>query len=59
MGGYLRTYRASGSRLPAVDFDDLIKRAEHQCADLAPFRVRAGNEALATPAAKNAPETAE
>lgn len=37
------------SRLPDIDFDDLIKRAERQRADLEPFRVRVGKEVLAVP----------
>jgi hypothetical protein len=34
-------------RLPDVDFDDLIDWAERQRADLEPYRVRAGTDALA------------
>lgn len=55
----LRDLAGLASRLPDVDFDDLIERAERQRADLEPFRVRAGTEALTAPARKSAPETAE
>jgi hypothetical protein len=43
----MRDLAGLASRLPDVDFDDLIERAERQRADLEPFRVRAGTEALA------------
>ena len=46
----LRDLAGLASRLPDVDFDGLIERAERQRADLEPFRVRAGNEALAAAA---------
>jgi hypothetical protein len=53
----LRDLAGLASRLPDIDFDDLVERAERQRADLEPFRMRAGTEALATPAArKGAPE---
>lgn len=55
----LRDLAGLASRLPDVDFDDLIERAERQRAELEPFRVRAGTEALAAPASKSALETAE
>jgi hypothetical protein len=55
----LRDLAGLASRLPDVDFDDLIHRAEHQRAALEPFRVRAGTEALAAPATETAPETGE
>jgi hypothetical protein len=42
----LRDLAGLASRLPDVDFDHLIERAERQRADLEPFRVRAGTEAL-------------
>ena len=44
--GTLRDVAGLASRLPDVDFDDLIERAERQRAELEPFRVRAGTEAL-------------
>lgn len=46
----LRDLADLASRLPDVDFDDLIERAERQRGDLEPFRVRAGTEALAAQA---------
>lgn len=46
----LRDLAGLASRLPEVDFDDLIERAERQRAELEPFRARAGTEALAAPA---------
>jgi hypothetical protein len=53
----LRDLAGLASRLPDIDFDDLVERAERQRADLEPFRMRAGTEALAAPAAqKGAPE---
>jgi hypothetical protein len=55
----LRDLAALTSRLPDIDFDDLIKRAERQRADLEPFRARAGIEALAAPAEQEALQTAE
>lgn len=55
----LRDLAGLASRWPDVDFDDLIERAERQRADLEPFRVRAGTEALAAPAREGAPETAQ
>ncbi|MGH3976946.1 MAG: hypothetical protein ACRDS9_27050, partial [Pseudonocardiaceae bacterium] len=50
----LRDLAGLASRLPDVDFDDLIERAERQRADLEPFRVRAGIEAFAVPASEGA-----
>jgi len=41
------------ARLPDVDFDALIERANSQRAVLEPFRARAGRSALATSPAKN------
>ncbi|MDQ4011002.1 MAG: hypothetical protein M3228_09970 [Actinomycetota bacterium] len=55
----LRDLADLASRLPDVDFDNLIERAERQRADLEPFRVRAGAEAFAAPARKGAPEAAK
>jgi hypothetical protein len=55
----LRDLAGLASRLPDVDFDHLIERAERQRADLEPFRVRAGIEALAAPASEGAPATAQ
>lgn len=55
----LRDLAGLASRLPDIDFDDLIERAEHQRADLEPFRVRAGTEAFATPASEGAPDAAD
>ena len=42
----LRDLTAVRERLPEIDFDELIGRAERQRAELEPFRVRAGREAL-------------
>ena len=42
----LRDLASLGSRLPDVDFDELIDRAEAQRAELEPFRVAAGREAF-------------
>lgn len=42
----LRDLASLGSRLPDVDFDGLIERAERQRAELEPFRVRAGRDAF-------------
>jgi hypothetical protein len=49
----LRDLAGLGARLPDVDFDHLIERAEQQRAELEPFRLRAGTDAFAT-AARNA-----
>ena len=54
----LRDLADLDSRLPDVDFDNLIERAERQRADLEPFRVRAGVEAFAAPARKDATDAA-
>jgi hypothetical protein len=43
----LRDLAGLGARLPDVDFDRLIERAEWQRAELEPFRTRAGTDALA------------
>jgi hypothetical protein len=42
----LRDLAALSSRLPDIDFDNLIHRAEQQRAELEPFRVQAGTEAF-------------
>ena len=42
----LRDLAGVGHRLPDVDFDHLLARAEAQRADLEPFRARAGTEAF-------------
>lgn len=42
----LRDLASVGSRLPDVDFDGLINRAEVQRAELEPFRVSAGSDAF-------------
>jgi hypothetical protein len=42
----LRDLAGLASRLPDIDFDHLIERAERQRADLEPFHARAGKEAL-------------
>jgi hypothetical protein len=55
----LRDLAGLAARLPDVNFDDLIKRAEHQRADLEPFRVHAGKEAFNAPSGQGAPETVE
>ncbi|MGH4012163.1 MAG: hypothetical protein ACRDTH_29055 [Pseudonocardiaceae bacterium] len=55
----LRDLAGLASHLPDVDFDQLIVRAERQRADLEPFRVRAGTEALAAPDKEGAPVTAQ
>ena len=54
----LRDLAGLASRLPDVDFDHLIERAERQRADLEPFRVRAGTEALAASAQEGTAKTA-
>lgn len=51
----LRDLAGLGARLPDIDFDHLIQRAEHQRAELEPFRVRAGTEALTPAAAGTSP----
>lgn len=43
----LRDLAGLASRLPDIDFDELIERAERQRAGLEPFRARAGTDALA------------
>ena len=45
----LRDLAGLGARLPDVDFERLIERAERQRAELEPFRARAGREALGAP----------
>lgn len=45
--GTLRDLAGLDSRLPDVDFDRLVERAERQRDDLEPFRRRAGTEAFA------------
>jgi hypothetical protein len=42
----LRDLAGLESRVPDVDFDRLITRAEEQRAELEPFRVRAGIDAF-------------
>lgn len=44
--GTLRDLADLGSRLPDVDFQHLIDRAEQQRAELEPYRERAGTEAF-------------
>lgn len=43
----LRDFAALSSRLPSVDFDDLIARADAQRSALEPFRAQAGRAAFA------------
>jgi hypothetical protein len=43
------------SRLPDVDFEELIRRAQAQREELEPFRARAGRQAFGTPVAPTAP----
>ena len=43
----LRDLAGLASRLPDVDFDHLIERAERQRADIEPFRARSGTDAFA------------
>ena len=43
----LRDLAGLSRRLPDVDFDRLLRRAEQQREELEPFRIRAGAEALA------------
>jgi hypothetical protein len=45
----LRDFADLRGRLPDVDFDRLIERAERQRAELEPFRARAGREAFIAP----------
>lgn len=42
----LRDFAGLAERLPDVDFDHLIERAEGQRAELEPFRAQAGHEAF-------------
>jgi hypothetical protein len=42
----LRDFADLANRLPDVDFDGLIERAERQRAELEPFRAQAGREAF-------------
>jgi hypothetical protein len=42
----LRDVAGLGTRLPDIDFDDLIARADKQRTELEPFRVEAGREAF-------------
>ena len=42
----LRDLAGVGARLPDVDFDELIARAERQRAELEPFRAEAGRDTL-------------
>jgi hypothetical protein len=44
--GNLRDFADLATRLPDVDFDHLIERAERQRAELEPFRAQAGREAF-------------
>jgi hypothetical protein len=44
----LRDLAGLGDRLPGIDFDNLIRRAEHQRAELEPFRRQAGTQAFST-----------
>ena len=44
----LRDLAGLGARLPDVDFDGLIDRAQQQRDTLEPFRIRAGTNAFAT-----------
>ncbi|HET9140406.1 hypothetical protein [Actinophytocola sp.] len=44
----LRDLAGLGERLPDIDFDHLIERAEQQRAALEPFRVRTGTDTFAT-----------
>jgi hypothetical protein len=53
----LRDLAGLASRLPDIDFDHLIERAERQRADLEPFHARAGTEAFTAPARQAAPRT--
>jgi hypothetical protein len=45
----LRDFAGLAVRLPDVDFEALIERADRQRAELEPFRARAGAEALGGP----------
>lgn len=47
--GTLQDLAALADRMPDVDFNQLIERAELQGNELEPFRARAGTNALATP----------
>ncbi|HEX2095857.1 MAG TPA: hypothetical protein VHF50_00625, partial [Solirubrobacterales bacterium] len=51
----LRDFGELGSRLPDVDFDELIRRAQAQRDELEPFRARAGREAFGAAVAASAP----
>jgi hypothetical protein len=50
----LRDFGDLRRRLPDVDFDELIRRAEAQREELEPFRARAGREAFGAPVAPGA-----
>jgi hypothetical protein len=45
----LRDFAGLAARLPDVDFDHLIERAERQRAEIEDFRAQAGRQALAGP----------
>jgi hypothetical protein len=53
----LRDLAALAARLPDVDFDELIERAERQRAELEPFRVRAGLDTFTAPVGRRASES--
>ncbi|HEV7652530.1 MAG TPA: hypothetical protein VGP26_30610 [Actinophytocola sp.] len=44
----LRDLAGLAARLPGTNFDELIRRADKQRADIEPFRIRAGTDALMT-----------
>ncbi len=53
----LRDLAGLAPRLPDVDFDHLIERAENQRATIEPFRAQAGREALGAGAASRSART--
>jgi hypothetical protein len=54
----LRDLAGLASRLPEINFNDLIQRAERQRADLERFRMDAGTEALGAPVNEDVPAAA-
>lgn len=51
----LRDFGDLARRLPDVDFEELIRRAQSQRDELEPFRARAGREAFGAQAAASSP----
>ena len=49
----LRDLASLESRLPDIDFDHLVERADQQRVDLEPFRARAGTDAFTAASRKS------